>query len=522
MGHIELPATLPRAELTLHRRLREQGSLDRAVLDAILEAGFICHPDVGQWPRGEARRAALPDRTRHTRPGRVSRSQGGAQPEHQSVGWDAATAAGQTVLAPAAATCVPGLCLGGVVAVTGPTMPEREGAGAPAGRSWLTRNVKVLCGVSFLQDTASELLYPILPIFLTTVLGAPPAAVGIIEGVAEGAASLTKVAAGRLADRFSRRPLIGAGYGLAALGKLLIAVATVWPLVLFARCVDRLGKGLRGAPRDALLISGVPITERGKVFGLHRAADTAGAVVGPLIGLALYEALDQRLRPLFWVAVLPALASVALVAAVRDPRAPTAGTPRARPARIPWRALPRPYWRVLAALTAFGLVDFPDALLLLRAHDLGLSTAAVIAAYAAYNLTYAALSYPAGALSDRLPRALVFAAGLVFFAAGYLGLGLIHTPWLVFVILPLYGGFAACTDGVGKAWISSLVPEHQQGTAQGLYQGVTGAAVLIAGIWAGLAWHGDGRIPLLASGATALALAAVLPVLARATRSPTR
>lgn len=393
-----------------------------------------------------------------------------------------------------------------------PTPADSAAAPSP----WLTRNIKVLCGVSFLQDAASELLYPILPIFLTTVLGAPPAVVGAIEGLAEGVASLTKVAAGRLADRFSRRPLIAAGYGLAALGKLLIALATTWPLVLIARCTDRLGKGLRGAPRDALLIDGVPAGQRGRVFGLHRTADTAGAVIGPLVGLALYEALDHHLRPLLWIAVIPALASVVLVRAVRDPRTPAPGTAPATPARTPWRALPRPYWRTLTVLTIFGLVNFPDALLLLRAHDLGLSTAGVVAAYAAYNLVYAALSYPAGALSDRIPRPLVFATGLLFFSAGYLGLGLIHAPWLVFVILPLYGGFNACTDGVGKAWISTLVPDHQQGTAQGLYQGTTGAAVLIAGLWAGLAWNTNGQTPLLVSGTAALALAATLPAVTRA------
>jgi MFS family permease len=151
----------------------------------------------------------------------------------------------------------------------------------------------------------------------------------------------------------------------------------------------------------------------------------------------------------------------------------------------------------------------------LRAHDLGLSTAGVVGAYAVYNLAYAALSYPAGALSDRLPRPAVFAAGLGFFAVGYLGLGLIHAPWLVFVVLPLYGGFAACTDGVGKAWISSLVPDREQGTAQGLYQGATGAAILLAGVWAGLVWGADGRMPLLISGTVAIAVAGALPALVR-------
>jgi MFS family permease len=368
--------------------------------------------------------------------------------------------------------------------------------------------------VSFLQDAASELLYPILPIFLTTVLGAPPAVVGLVEGLAEGVASVTKVFAGRLGDRMRRRPLIGLGYGLAAFGKLLIALATVWPMVLVARVVDRLGKGVRSAPRDSLLIEGVPTAVRGRVFGLHRAADTAGAVVGPLLGLALYEALNHQLRPLFWVAVIPACASAALVAAVRDPRPPrhTADRTQER-TRTAWRDLPAGYWRVLGLLTAFSLVNFPDALLLLRAYDLGLSTAGVVLAYAIYNFAYAGLSYPAGALSDRWPKPLVFGCGLVFFAVGYLGLGLIHAPWLVFVVLPLYGGFAACTDGVGKAWISTLVPDRVQGTGQGLYQGATGAGVLIAGLWAGLVWGADGRIPLLVSGAIGLVVAFALLVL---------
>jgi MFS family permease len=270
---------------------------------------------------------------------------------------------------------------------------------------------------------------------------------------------------------------------------------------------------MRGTPRDALLVDGIPRGQRGRVFGLHRTAHTAGAVVGPLAGLALYEALDHRLRPLFWVAVIPAVASVALVVAVRDPhRADKAVT---KPVHARWRSLPRSYWRVLVLLLAFNLVNFPDALLLLPAHDLGLSTAGVVGAYAVYNLAYAALSYPAGALSDRLPRPLVFSAGLVCFAIGYLGLGLIHSAWMVIVVLTLYGGFSARTDGVGKAWISTLVPDHQQGTAQGLCQGATGAAVLLAGLWAGLAWGTDGHLPLLISGSIALALAVTLPAFAR-------
>jgi len=173
-------------------------------------------------------------------------------------------------------------------------------------RPWLTRNLKVVSAVSLMQDAASELLYPILPILLTTVLGAPAAVVGAVEGIAEGVAAVTKVVAGRLADRFPKVPIVAAGYGLAAVGKVLVAAASVWPVVLAGRCVDRLGKGIRGAPRDALLVDGIPVEARGRAFGFHRAADTAGAVIGPLIALAGYELLHHDLKKLLWIAVVPA------------------------------------------------------------------------------------------------------------------------------------------------------------------------------------------------------------------------
>jgi MFS family permease len=375
-------------------------------------------------------------------------------------------------------------------------------------RTWLTPNVRTLSGVSLLQDAASEMLYPVLPIFLTVTLGAPAAVVGAVEGTAEGIAAVTKLLAGRLSDRYSRRPLIALGYGLAALGKLIIAVAYSWPVVLAGRCVDRLGKGIRGAPRDALLMVGADPSARGRIFGFHRAADTAGAVLGPAAGLVLYELFNHHVRPLLVIAVVPAVLSVLLVAAVRDDSRVARRKPAAsRPDIAPPGALPQPLRRLILVLALFSLVNFPDALLLLRAHELGLSTGSVIAAYIVYNAVYAAASYPAGALSDRLPRHIVFATGLGFFAIGYLGLGLANAPWLAFVLLPLYGGFAACTDGVGKAWVAELAPGDRQGGAQGLYQASIGGAVLIAGLWAGFAWNGSGRIPLLVAGAVGAATA---------------
>ncbi|WP_203019704.1 MULTISPECIES: MFS transporter [unclassified Frankia] len=398
-------------------------------------------------------------------------------------------------------------------------MAVADGAGREVtggGSGWWSRNLKVLSAVSFLQDSASELLYPILPIFLTVTLGAPVAVVGVVEGLAEGAASVTKLAAGRLADRAGRRRMVAVGYGLAAAGKVLIAVALVWPVVLAGRCVDRLGKGVRGAPRDTLLVEGVPVAARGRAFGFHRSMDTAGAVVGPLLGLAGYELLHHRLRPLLVIAVIPAVASVVLVAAVRERSRPgpaalggraVSGAVAGSTEGVVVAALPGSYWRVVGALTAFSVVNFPDALLLLRVKALGLSVAWVIVAYVVYNGAYAALSYPAGALADRLGPRRIYGMGLGCFAVGYLGLGLAASSGWVWPLLIVYGGFTACTDGVGKAWVSRLVAAGQQGRAQGTFQGLTGAGVLLAGVWAGLAWGGSGRVPLLVSGMIGVVLA---------------
>lgn len=375
--------------------------------------------------------------------------------------------------------------------------------------AWLTRNVRVLSAVSFLQDTASELLYPLLPIYLTAVLGAPPSVVGAIEGAAEGAASLTKVAVGPLGDRFAKRPLIATGYGMAALGKVIVAIAVAWPGVLAGRVVDRLGKGIRGVPRDALLVEGLEVSDRGKVFGFHRTMDTLGAVVGPLIGLAGYELLNHRIRPLLFIAIVPAVLSVLLIALVWEkPR--TAPRPRRQPLLAGMRELPRRFWRVTAVVIGFGLVNFPDALLLLRLNEIGFTVSGVILAYVTYNLVYAIGSFPAGLLSDRLPRSAVFGFGLMFFAIGYIGLGLTRDHAVAWVLIGVYGLFTACTDGVGKAWVSALAGDGRQATAQGVFQGGSGAAILIAGLWAGLLWGADGHLPLLISGVVGACFAAAL------------
>ncbi len=375
----------------------------------------------------------------------------------------------------------------------------------------IPRNVRVLSWVSFFQDAASEMLYPIFPLFVTGTLGAPAAALGLIEGVAEATASIGKALSGRLADRQRRRPLIALGYGISSAAKPLIALAAAWPWAMVCRFVDRVGKGIRTSPRDALLASDTPPEIRGRAFGFHRAADTAGAVVGPLLGLGLYELLDHELRPLFVIAAIPAFVSVGLIWLVHE--RPTPGPPPPAPdavESVPAPRLPRRYWQLVAVLAVFGLANFSDALLILRAKDLGMGFVSIILVYTLYNLAYAGLSYPAGTISDRLPRRFVYATGLAIFAIAYVGLGVIDDASWVWVLLPVYGAYTALTDGVGKAWVSDLLPDDALGSGLGYFQGIAGGCALVASTWAGLAWGDGGTTPLVISGVAVGALAIVL------------
>jgi MFS family permease len=400
-------------------------------------------------------------------------------------------------------------------------------------RAWLTRNLVVLTLVSLTQDAASELIYPLLPLFLTGVLAAPPVVLGLVEGCAEAAAGISKYVAGRWSDGRRRRPFVTTGYAMAAVGKVIVAAAWVWPAVLVGRVVDRLGKGVRAAPRDALIAASVEREDFGRAFGFHRMGDSFGAVIGPLIALAGLALLDGDVRAVMWWAVVPAVLSTLLTFLVVERRregsaddkaddesdagtdAGTSVVAVAREPREPRSPLPPAFWRVTVVLVGIAVVNFPDALLLLRVSELGFTTTQVVLAYVVFNLVYTLGSYPAGAWSDRLPRPLVYGVGLLAFAAAYAGLAVVgHSGW-VFVLLAVYGLFPAFTDGVGKAWISSLVTDEHRGRAQGVFQSLSNGAVFVAGLWAGLTWTlgpGAGVVPLLVSGVLGLVAALVLVV----------
>jgi len=395
--------------------------------------------------------------------------------------------------------------LGHVVTTSG--RRPRPGTGPLSGGYWLTRNLLVLTLVSLTQDAASELLYPLLPLLLTGVLAAPPVVLGVIEGAAELTAGGTRYVAGRWSDRRGRKPFVAAGYGFAALGKVLVAAASVWPTVLVGRVVDRFGKGVRSAPRDALISASVPPEALGRAFGFHRAGDSLGAVIGPILGLLALAAMNDNLHKAMWFAVIPATLSALLVIFVREPSRPdptSLSTRERRPSSAVGRSpLPRRFWLVTAALTAVALVNFPDTLVLLRVIDLGANTTQEVLAYVLFNVVYTLGSYPAGSLADRWPARRIYGVGLLAFGVGYVGLGLAHSGPAVYVLIAIYGLFPALTDGVGKAWISAIVPSAHRGRAQGVFQGLSSASVLVAGVVAGLAWSagpGGGVVPLVASG----------------------
>ena len=363
--------------------------------------------------------------------------------------------------------------------------------------------------VSLAQDAASELLYPLLPILLTGVIGAAPLALGLIEGCAEAAAGFTKLISGKSSDRLGRKPFVISGYTLAGVGKALVVVATAWPLVFLGRVTDRIGKGMRSAPRDALISDSVDKAHLGKAFGFHRTGDNIGAVIGPgiaLIGLAM---LDGDVRAVAMWALIPAIISGLLTLFVREnfvkPKKAEVNV------KVKHPPLPVPLKRSIALLVLIQLTNIPDVLLLLRLHDIGFSTQGVVLSYMLFSAVTVLAAFPGGAIADKYSPRIVYSVGLVAFAAAYATLGLTQNHTVALIALALYGLFPALTDGVGKAWVAGMSEANHRGRAQGVYQASMNFAVLGAGIWGGALWSkGDIQWPLVGAAIGALIGAIVL------------
>ncbi len=400
----------------------------------------------------------------------------------------------------------------------------------------LNRNLIALSLVSFFTDASSEIIAPLLPLFLVGTLGASVAFVGIIEGSAESVASFLKLASGWWSDRSSKRkPLVVAGYTLASVMRPLMAIAQSAGQVLAIRIADRVGKGIRSAPRDALLASSIAPEFRGRAFGIHRASDHAGAVVGPLIAMLCLQLLGMPLRHVFWVAAIPgALAVIAVIFGVREFPASSkskAASETAQiistPAVVPSEKvdgdapLGVPFRNMMIAIAIFTLGNSTDAFLLLRANQLGVTVAQIPLIWLVLHVVKMLSSTPGGALSDRVGRRPLIAAGWSLYALVYLGFAFAATQWHAWALFAIYGLVFGLSEGTEKALVSDLVPSNRRGAAFGWYHAAIGVAALPASVLFGVLWDQLGA-PIAFGVGSALALMATLYFLFAVSLKPPR
>jgi MFS family permease len=375
------------------------------------------------------------------------------------------------------------------------------------------RSVVALGWVSFLTDVSSEMIYPLLPAFLTKTLGAGPAAVGLIEGVAETTASLAKVGSGVWSDRVRRRkPLVVLGYAIAAIARPLVAIANAWTQVLAIRFTDRVGKGIRTSPRDALLADLVPRERRGRAFGLQRAMDNAGGFVGPLVAAFLLKIALLDERSVFLLAAVPGIAAVVLLLlAVPNTARPLtpAVSPRAETgsSRAP---LPRTFWTVVVIFGFFTLANSTDAFLLLRAQQAGVETWQLPLFWSFFQGVKAATGVPGGAMADRLGRVPAIALGWLVYALAYTGLAFVASPLGAWGLVAFYALFYGLTEGAERALVADLVPESLRGRAYGVFHAAIGIAALPASVLFGFLWQRFGARAAFSTGAVVALVSAVL------------
>ncbi len=410
----------------------------------------------------------------------------------------------------------------------------------------ITRNVVALGAVSLLTDISSELLFYVVPLFLANVLAASPSVIGLIEGVAESTAALIKLGSGALSDRLRRRRLlVGAGYVTSVLAKALYLVASAWPVVFAARLGDRVGKGIRTAPRDALIADSTPPEARGRAFGFHRAMDTTGAVVGVGVAALVVGGLQGgattidagTFRALVLLALVPGVLAVVVIGVgvhdVARPAAPpssgetlvppsAAERPAARPAasRGSWRAFPPAFWLFVAATALFTLGNSSDAFLALRSQQLGVGVRDLLVIVIAFNVANALVAWPVGALSDRVGRRGLIGLAWTLYAAVYAGFALAPSAVAVPVLWIAYGAYYGVAEAVGRAMVADLAPVELRATGYGILNAVVGLAILPASLAAGLLWDGFGpAAPFWFGSACAVAGLAVLVLFVRPTPS---
>ena len=369
----------------------------------------------------------------------------------------------------------------------------------------MSRNVWILSLVSLFTDMASEMLYPVMPVYLKSI-GFSIIFIGILEGVAEAVAGLSKGYFGHWSDTLGRRlPFVQIGYGLSALSKPMMAVLAHPLWVFFARTTDRLGKGIRTGARDALLSDEATPATKGRTFGFHRSLDTLGAVIGPLLALLFLQMYPGSYRTLFLLAFLPGLLAIVCTVLVREKRRlehTSSVKPRFRDFMQYWQRSPASYRPLVSALLLFALFNSSDVLLLLKIKEAGCSDSMVIGIYIFYNLVYALFAYPIGILADRIGMKRVFTGGLLLFALVYAGMAFARTTYAFICLFFLYGIYAAATEGVAKAWISNICAKKDTATAIGTYTAFQSIAALLASSLAGGIWYwkGSGATFLLSAG----------------------
>ncbi|MBN1240814.1 MAG: MFS transporter [Gammaproteobacteria bacterium] len=395
--------------------------------------------------------------------------------------------------------------------------PARDGA-AGALRH-MPRGVWALGFVSLFMDVSSEMIHALLPVFLVSVLGASVTLVGLIEGVGEAVASMTKIFSGALSDKLGKRKLLAvAGYGLAAVTKPLFAVAPTAGWVFAARVTDRVGKGIRGAPRDALVAEIAPPAVRGAAFGLRQALDTVGAFAGPLLAILLMTATAGAFRTVFWIAVIPAVVSVTLlIVFVRDPPRTRGGSSAAYAFRAAVASLGAPYWWLIGVASLFTLARFSEAFLVLKASDAGLAAAWVPLVLVVMNVAYSASAYPAGFMSDRFDRWAVLGVGAALLIAGDVVLALGESVGVALAGIALWGLHMGFTQGLFAALVADVSGEPTRGTAFGVFNFVTGLVLLAASVLAGWLWDHYGAQATFMAGALLTAAALIATAVLHAT-----